>query len=234
MNGARDDVVPLLCAGCSLGGPEAGGELPPFRLARGETLAVLLPGAGQVDDAGRCLIGLRPPPAGRVALFGEDPARLSDERLLKLRRRLAWAPGSPEFLATVTARENVAIPLRDRMALREQETEERVASMLHRLGVEIPAPALPHQLDAPRRYLAGLARAVLTAPELLIVGEAPFPLPAPALEKVSSLLAALRAAGGPSLLLLSFRELHLRAKADNIVHMPPRRNGPARVEGQPA
>ncbi len=219
MSRAPDELAPLVCAGCSLRGQEVDLDLPPFCLARGETLAVLLPGAGQVDDAGRCLLGLRPPPAGRIALFGEDPARLGEERLLELRRRLAWAPGTPQFLATVAVRENVAIPLRDRRALRERETAERVEQLLRRLGVEIPPAALPHQLDAPRRYLAGVARAVLTEPELLVVGEAPFPLPAPALEQVSSLLDSIRAAASSSLLLLCFRELHLRAKAANIVHV---------------
>ncbi|MEZ6014133.1 MAG: hypothetical protein R3F49_03390 [Planctomycetota bacterium] len=190
---AAHSVAPLATPGFTLQEHGQRGNIPAFCATRGEALALELPGGIDADHVGACLMGFAPLASGAITLFGSDVARAPRERLLQHRRRVAHAPQRPAFLSTVTIPDNVAIPLRDRWQLPEQEVSAAVERKLRALSVTIVGRVLPSQLAPRARYLAGLARALLAAPELLLVA-LPDPRLPPQIEEAvrSELMAAVR------------------------------------------
>jgi ABC-type ATPase involved in cell division len=170
-------------------------EVPEFELAPGDVLGLQLPHSaaagdvdlepsthdsaddGAADDLGDSLLGLAPLQRGSVLLFGADVTHTSRTALMALRRRVAFAPLRPAFLSTVTVPDNVAIPLRDRDDPPDAALMEAVHTKLAALSVPIVGRVLPGQLAPRARYLAGVARALLARPELLVVAVPEAPLP---------------------------------------------------------
>lgn len=176
-------------------------HVPPFELPAGGLAALELPGAAEADRAGYCLLGQRLMVRGTVFLFGADVTLAPRELLLALARRVAFAPDQPAFLSTVPVPDNVAIPLRDRQNLPEAELFLRVDRRLRSLSVEIVGRVLPGQLTPRRRYLAGLARALLAEPELLLASAPDPALPPELARAVREELAAANRRGAAVLLL---------------------------------
>ncbi|MBA3687011.1 MAG: ATP-binding cassette domain-containing protein, partial [Planctomycetes bacterium] len=83
-----------------------------FSLASGESLAVVGPsGSGKSTLLG-LIAGLDTPSGGRVVVDGQDLALLNEDALAAFRgRRLGFVFQSYRLLPTLTAEENVRVPL---------------------------------------------------------------------------------------------------------------------------
>jgi ABC-type sulfate/molybdate transport systems ATPase subunit len=136
-----------------------------LEIGAGERLGLLgHNGAGKTSML-RLLAGIDEPTAGEVRVDGVALS-LGDA---PLRRRLSYAPQRPVLLST-TVRHNVELPLRYRRAPRETRRPLATAA-LAQLGVE-------HLADRPARALSGgeaqrvsLARALVCAPDALLLDE---------------------------------------------------------------
>lgn len=167
---------------------DADWRLPPgaFHLLTGST------GAGKSAFIAAAALRLRPE-AGRVHLFGAPPDPGPEARAA-LRGRLGWAGQTPEFLAHMTLLDNVALPLR--LGGLGPETRARQArELLDWIGLGPRAGDPPARLSAGERRLAGLARAVVAAPELILADEPAADLDAETAARALEMLAALAAHG---------------------------------------
>ncbi|HMA16147.1 MAG: cell division ATP-binding protein FtsE [Bacteroidota bacterium] len=115
------------------------------------------------------------PSAGRVALFGRDVADLSRRETALLRRRIGVVFQDFRLLDHLTARENVALPLRvgglpegrgDR-SRQEKDVEELLAWV----GLADHMDALPPTLSGGQQQRVAIARAVIARPSLLLADE---------------------------------------------------------------
>ncbi len=192
-------------------------DVPAFALATGEDAAIVCPSVVAGDRAARCLIGLAPVAGGSIELFGRPLADTSPRELLRMRRRLAFAPSDPAFLSTVPVPDNVSIPLRDRQDLSDAELNSRALARLSELGVEIVGRVLPAALTRPDRWLAGFARATLAEPELLVVAEPPLALSDDQFARFVKRLEATRESTKTAVVLLSAENLNARRGFANIV-----------------
>ena len=136
-----------------------------LEIAAGERLGLLgLNGAGKTTLL-RLLAAIDRPTVGEVRVDDVATTRGGPE----LRRRLAYAPQRPVLLST-TVRHNVELPLRYRR-VPSATRRARAAAALARLGAE-------HLIDRPARSLSGgeaqrvsLARALVCAPDALLLDE---------------------------------------------------------------
>ncbi len=119
----------------------------------------------------KCLAGVLAPDAGEVCFEGRplsanDPVALAD-----FRRRCSYLFQGNALLDSLTAWENVALPLEQTTLLPKPEIRARVAEALRRLELEGDALRYPSQLSGGMQKRLALARALVTRPELVLFDE---------------------------------------------------------------
>ncbi len=119
----------------------------------------------------RHLLGLRRPRQGRVALFGEDIARLDEAALDRLRQRIGVSFQGGALFNSMTVGENVAFPLREHTALDDRTIGIMVRMKLEVVGLGGCEHLMPSQLSGGMIKRAALARAIAMDPQLLFFDE---------------------------------------------------------------
>jgi putative ABC transport system ATP-binding protein len=139
-----------------------------FTLERGGFLAIVGPsGSGKTTLLG-LLAGLDRPSAGRVELDGQDLGALTEDQRARLRaEKVGFVFQSFQLIPTLTARENVQVPLE----LRGEPAEARAIELLERVGLEDRAHHYPAQLSGGEQQRVALARAFSIRPQILFADE---------------------------------------------------------------
>src|SRR5215470_4954654 len=138
-----------------------------FQLRRGETKAVLgVAGSGKSTILKLCL-GLIRPDSGRIYILGHDITTMSEEDLFDLRSQIGIVFQESALFDSLTVRENVAFRLMEEK-LPEAETEQRVREVLRFVELEDAIDKLPSELSGGMRRRVGIARAIITHPEVLL------------------------------------------------------------------
>jgi len=112
--------------------------------------------------------GLTPPQGGSYRLFGYEMPIFDKERLGE-RLRLGLVFDNGQLLHQLSVKENIALPLRYHRHLSWQEVEERVKTIMELTGLSDVANARPSTLARGLSKRAGLARALMLEPEVLLV-----------------------------------------------------------------
>ncbi len=208
-----------------------GRPVPPpvrFRLAPGETVALVGPNGAGKSTLLAVLLGFVRPTAGRVLLeTPEGEVDLAELDPTRWREHVAWVPQTPH-LAAGTVAENVRIA-------RPGATDEEVARALEAVGADLvaelpdgPATLLGDRgagLSEGQRQRIAIARAFLRDAPLVLLDEPTAALDGPTEERV--LEAVRRLARGRTVVLVAHRP-SLLSLADRVVRLP----GP-RTEGVP-
>jgi putative ABC transport system ATP-binding protein len=138
-------------------------------IAPGETVALVGPSGSGKSSLMMVVAGIERPSAGRIVVAGQDLATLNESGLARLRRlQVGIVFQSFHLLPTMTARENVAIPLelaghRDAFALAE--------AALGRVGLGHRVGHYPGQLSGGEQQRVAIARAFVAGPALLLADE---------------------------------------------------------------
>ena len=119
----------------------------------------------------RQIIGLSAPMGGKVLLGGKDFFAMKDAEFRRMRRRMGVLFQDGALLGSLTVGENIALPLREHTRLKEAEVQEIVLHKLSLVGLAQTAGLYPSQLSGGMRKRAGLARALVTDPPILLCDE---------------------------------------------------------------
>ena len=177
-------------------------------------------GSGKTTLA-RAVVGLVPAATGRIAFEGVDLAALRGRALRDFRRtgRLQFVFQDPlrALDPDLDVRTIVAEPLAVAGAVPRAEHAARVAGVLADVGLD-PALAArrPAQLSGGQRQRVLLARALVTAPALLIADEPVSALDASARNHVLALLSGLRERTGTAVLVITHDLASLAGLADRV------------------
>jgi phospholipid/cholesterol/gamma-HCH transport system ATP-binding protein len=138
-----------------------------FELKRGETKVLLgIAGSGKSTILKLCL-GLIKPDSGHIYVLGHDITTMSEEDLFDLRSQLGIVFQESALFDSLTVRENVAFRLMEEH-LPEDEIEKRVREALSFVELEDAIDKLPSELSGGMRRRVGIARAIITHPEVLL------------------------------------------------------------------
>jgi len=140
-------------------------------IEQGEFLSIMGPSGSGKSTLMHLLGGLDRPTAGEVVLAGERLSRLSDDALTLLRRRkVGFIFQSFNLLPTLTAEENVALPLlADGQPLTRHQQRLRDLLELVRLGDR--RGYRPDQLSGGQQQRVALGRALVRSPKAFLMDE---------------------------------------------------------------
>src|SRR3954447_16198901 len=139
-----------------------------FEVEPGGFVAVVGPsGSGKTTLLG-LLAGLDRPASGTVHLDGADLTALDGDALARLRGgKVGFVFQSFQLIPTLTARENVQVPLE----LRGESAESRAEELLDRVGLGGRGHHYPAQLSGGEQQRVALARAFSNRPRILFADE---------------------------------------------------------------
>src|SRR6266481_8920587 len=138
-----------------------------FRVQPRETMILLgETGTGKTLTL-KLAAGLLAPSGGVVRVLGQEVSRMEERDLLPFRRKIGFVFQEGALFDSMTVAENVAYRLReDRVA--EEEIAPRVLEVLRFVELEHTVDMLPSELSGGMRRRVGIARAIITHPEILL------------------------------------------------------------------
>jgi phospholipid/cholesterol/gamma-HCH transport system ATP-binding protein len=161
-------------------------------LTKGTTLAVMGGSGTGKTVLLRIAAGLHPPDAGEVYLFGTRIDRMREEAMLPLRRRTGFVFQGAALFDSLSVFENVAYPLREHTRMSLGQITERVHHFLSLVGLPDTDDLLPAELSGGMRKRVGIARAIVTEPEVVFFDEPTAGLDPTNARLVAQLIAQLR------------------------------------------
>jgi len=187
-----------------------------FSLPAGGTLAIVGPsGSGKTTLLGLCA-GLDQPSTGHVHLEGREIGGLSeDQRALVRNEFVGFVFQNFQLIPTLTARENVLIPLELRgNGVRESEADE----LLARVGLGDRRDHYPMQLSGGEQQRVALARAFINRPRILFCDEPTGNLDGDTAHAMVDLIFGLNRERGTALVLVT-HDLELARQTKRILRL---------------
>jgi phospholipid/cholesterol/gamma-HCH transport system ATP-binding protein len=141
-----------------------------FAMRKGESMVVLGAAGSGKTVLLKCALGLLPVTSGRIHLFGEDVTELDERDWYERRSHVGVLFQEGGLFDSLTIEENVAYPLRNqpRLACPEDELMRRVEESLNFVELGHTLEKFPSELSGGMRRRVGIARAIVTQPDLLL------------------------------------------------------------------
>jgi phospholipid/cholesterol/gamma-HCH transport system ATP-binding protein len=142
-----------------------------FIVNRGETLCILGRSGVGKSVALRILMGFLRPQVGSIRVDGEEINGLSEEGMQEIRKRVTMVFQNGALFDSLTVRENIAFPLRERGGLDEDQIQQVVDRLIGLVGADDVPDSLPASLSTGRRRAVAIARALASQPEVVLYDE---------------------------------------------------------------
>ncbi|AWN35671.1 methionine ABC transporter ATP-binding protein [Methylobacterium radiodurans] len=159
---------------------------------------------------------LEQPSAGRVLIDGEPIGALDAAGLVALRRRIGMIFQHFNLLSAKTVRQNVALPLAV-AGVPRAEIGRRVEEALRLVGLEDKAEAYPSRLSGGQKQRVGIARALVSRPEILLCDEATSALDPETTLQILSLLRDINRRLGITIVLITHEMSVIREICTDVV-----------------
>jgi phospholipid/cholesterol/gamma-HCH transport system ATP-binding protein len=170
MNGSQETAIALDCVSKSFGNKQVLRDVS-FSVARGEAICVLGRSGTGKSVTLKLMIALLKPDAGQICIGEDDITQLEGKDLSRVRRKMGFLFQSAALFDSLTLHDNLALPLRRLTRKSKQEIEEIVDHVLGQVGLAGDKHKMPVELSGGMKKRAGLARALVFEPQILLVDE---------------------------------------------------------------
>ena len=142
-----------------------------FHVDRGKTLCILgRSGVGKSVSL-RMLMGFLKPDSGSIHVEGQEIVGLAEEGMRAIRKRVTMVFQNGALFDSLSVRENVAFPLRERGGLAEDQVVQITERLIGMVGADDVADGLPASLSTGRKRAVAIARALAAQPEVVLYDE---------------------------------------------------------------
>ena len=142
-----------------------------YEIEKGETFVIVgSSGAGKSVSL-RHMIRLLTPDSGRVWVGDDCVNEAGGAALERILKRFGVLFQSSALLQWLSVMDNVCLPLRQKTDLPEEEIRRLAAEKLAMVGLEGAGDKLPANISGGMRKRVGLARAIVTQPEIILYDE---------------------------------------------------------------
>lgn len=142
-----------------------------FTVSRGEFVGIMGASGSGKSTLLNCVSTIDSATSGSVVVNGADVTRMKAAKLAKFRReRLGFIFQDSNLLDTLTARENIALPLTI-ARVPAREVAVRVEDVAMRLNISAVLDKYPYQMSGGQQQRVAAARALVTDPALIMADE---------------------------------------------------------------
>ncbi|MCA8954770.1 MAG: ATP-binding cassette domain-containing protein [Planctomycetes bacterium] len=142
-----------------------------LKVDAGETYVLMGPSGSGKSVTIQHIIGIHRPDSGSVLVDGNSVPELDRAGLMAMRKRMGYLFQNGALINWLTVLENVCLPLREHSDLRRREIEERAMERLELVGMAHAAKDYPAQISGGMKLRTGLARALVTDPQVVLYDE---------------------------------------------------------------
>jgi len=185
-------------------------------IPRGQITLMLGPSGTGKSVFLKHLMGLLKPDSGEVWIDGKNLPALSSRDLYKVRRKFGVLFQDGALFGSMNVYDNVAFPLREHTRKRESEIKEIVDDKLAMVGLTGAEDKLPGQISGGMRKRAGLARALVLDPEIVMFDEPDSGLDPVRTAFLNELILDLNRKLGPTMIVVTHDIATARRIADHI------------------
>ncbi len=185
--------------------------LPP-----GEVSVMLGPSGTGKSVFLKSLVGLLKPERGRIVINGTDLVSCSEHRLYEIRKLFGVLFQDGALFGSMNLFDNVAFPLREHTRKTEAEVRRIVLEKMEMVGLVGAEKKLPGEISGGMRKRAGLARALVLDPEIILCDEPDSGLDPVRTAYLSQLLIDLNAQIDATILIVTHNITLARTVPDNL------------------
>jgi phospholipid/cholesterol/gamma-HCH transport system ATP-binding protein len=166
-----------------------------LQLRRGETLGLIGPSGAGKTVLLKCMVALHPIDRGELLFDGKSVPAMSSEEQTRLRQRVGFLFQEGALFDSMTVEENLVYTLQEQFfrTMKHEEMRERVAWALDAVGLQLSeAATMPRDLSGGMYKRVGIARTIISRPEVLLYDSPTQGLDPQNAHRISDLIAELR------------------------------------------
>jgi phospholipid/cholesterol/gamma-HCH transport system ATP-binding protein len=152
-------------------GPQTVFEDVTCNIPKGRITVILGPSGTGKSVFLKHLVGLLKPDRGEIWIDGKDLPTLSDKQLYEVRRKFGVLFQDGALFGSMSVYDNVAFPLREHTRKSERDVKDIASEKLSMVGLQGAEAKLPGEISGGMKKRAGLARALVLDPEIILFDE---------------------------------------------------------------
>ena len=142
-----------------------------LEISKGESVAILGQSGTGKSVLLKHILGLMMPDSGSIFIDGQEITKLSEKRLMPIRKRFGMLFQGGALFDSMNVFENVSFSLREHTDKSHEEMKAKVEEKLKLVGLEAVDSLMPSSLSGGMKKRVALARAIVLDPEAILYDE---------------------------------------------------------------
>jgi len=187
-----------------------------FAIATGEALCIMGRSGTGKSVTLRLMVGLLKPDTGSIRIHDRDVVSLNEDGLSQTRRLIGFLFQSGALFSPFSLNDNLALPLQRFTRKSKQEIDALIQEQLDEVGLGNDRYKMPAELSGGMRKRAGLARALILQPSILLADEPTSGLDGVTAGEINDLLLKLKEKGKTTMVIVTHDIRGVRRVGDRL------------------